>query len=610
MNGDFRRAIVWGPLRRKSRAAPHVFVVLSLVLSTSALLGFSSVSSASEVVAQINFQPKDSVVPFGYRSDYGEAFDSKRGYGWIDQNKNKPASIVGNGRERNLDGDQRRDTLMYMQYKGSEPGSVAKSARWQYAIASGTYDVRVTVGDPLLTENSVHRVVVEGVVAIPSFTPTSDNRFAMGSVRVQVSDGRLTLNAAGGVNTKINYVDIVKASTDSAPHVVDVDPASGAPNAPVTTSVTLSLSEAVDTATISSSTVKLLDPQGTQVAGSYNSDAVGSLISFTPTVRLLAQTTYTVRTTSGLIAASGQAFTPFSSAFTTGSGGVPPAPLEYDRLTVGDLTGPTTLTFGPDGKLYVATGIGQILRYTLGSNGLPVGPPETFDRWTNQRTITGLRFDPAASATNLKLWVSHGALGFEDMPNFTGKISVLSGATLQNARDVIVGLPRSTRDHLNNGIDFGPDGRLYLAQGSTTGYGAPDNFWGLRNEVPLSAAVLVANVNGDSRFQGTVDVDTSAGYDPNAAGAPVTVHASGTRNPFDLVWQTSGSLYAPVNESAGGNTPAGPTGTPPALYDLPAGRDFLARIRAGRYYGHPNPSRGQYVLNGGNPTSAVDPFEV
>ena len=30
----------------------------------------------------------------------------------------------------------------------------------------------------------------------------------------------------------------------------------------------------------------------------------------------------------------------------------------------------------------------------------------------------------------------------------------------------------------------------------------------------------------------------------------------------------------------------------------------------GKYYGHPNPTQNNYVLNGGNPTAAVDPFET
>jgi len=38
--------------------------------------------------------------------------------------------------------------------------------------------------------------------------------------------------------------------------------------------------------------------------------------------------------------------------------------------------------------------------------------------------------------------------------------------------------------------------------------------------------------------------------------------------------------------------------------------DYLYRIVKGGYYGHPNPKRGEYSMNGGNPTSAKDVAEV
>ncbi|MDP9403020.1 MAG: Ig-like domain-containing protein [Actinomycetota bacterium] len=568
-----------------------------------AALTVSSTASAATVVARVNFQPQNASVPTGYQKDFGEAFNATRGYGWVAQGTPDPLSIVGNGRERNAVTNQRLDTLMQMQYSGTS--GVAVPARWELAIPDGSYDVTVSVGDASFTD-SVHKLAVEGVVAISNFQPTSTEKFRSKTVRVTVADGRLTLDAAGGENTKINYIDVAQPQA----RVLDVDPDDGATGVSVTTSVTLSLSDSADTASIGPSSVQLRDPTGAQISGAYNSDAAGALVSFTPATRLSADTTYTVETTSNLLTSTGAAFEVFRSAFTTGSSGIPPAPLSFDRLSVGNVTGPTVVTIGPDGKLYAANAVGQIRRYTLGSNGLPTGGPEVFAPFgAFERTILGLRFDPRASASNLKLWVSHGALGFDDMPNFTGKVSVLTGANLATARDVISGLPRSSRDHMNNGIDFGPDGRLYVNVGSLSGYGAPDKHWGFRAETPLSAAILVADVNRDSRFDGTVNVNTSAGYDPDATGAPVKVYASGIRNPYDLVWHTNGLLYVPVNESASGNAPAGPGGDPPALNDLPAGRDFLARVRSGRYYGHPNPSRGHFVLNGGNPTRAEDPFE-
>jgi hypothetical protein len=39
-------------------------------------------------------------------------------------------------------------------------------------------------------------------------------------------------------------------------------------------------------------------------------------------------------------------------------------------------------------------------------------------------------------------------------------------------------------------------------------------------------------------------------------------------------------------------------------------RDFLFRVVKGGYYGHPNPLRGEYIMNGGNPSPTTDPGEV
>jgi hypothetical protein len=49
----------------------------------------------------------------------------------------------------------------------------------------------------------------------------------------------------------------------------------------------------------------------------------------------------------------------------------------------------------------------------------------------------------------------------------------------------------------------------------------------------------------------------------------------------------------------------------PALTNISTAQDdFLFRVQRGGYYGHPNPARCEWVLNGGNPTSAADPSEI
>jgi glucose/arabinose dehydrogenase len=577
-------------------------VSFAVALVTATLLGpVPEVHAAGLTQGAVNFQAQGVPTPSGYVADWGLGFDSTRGFGWIQPTSSEPLSLLGKGRDRNRTADQRYDTLMHMQHTPADLG------RWEVAVPTGVYDVTVAVGDPQYFD-SVHNLNVEGINAVSSFAPSAADPFRTVTVRVVVDDGRLTLDQNGGTNTKLNFVEYVEVPSGRA--VVSVDPADVATDVPANASVTLGLSHPVSSASITPETVKILDPTGSQVPGIYNTDGAGALVGFTPSERLALGTTYSVRVTSDLRDVDGYRFAEFTSTFTTSTSPPPSTGIAFEKVPFDVVGGPTSVVLGPDGRLYASTAVGQILRWDLTTEGTPAGPAQTIDHWTYQRTITGLHFDPSSTATDLKLWVSHSFLGDQDVANFQGKISVLTGANLETVRDVITGLPRSTRDHMNNGIDFGPDGKLYIAQGSLSGYGAPDSYWGDRAETPLSASILVADVNTDPRFASPVDVNTDAGYDATAADAPVKVYASGTRNPFDLVWHTNGKLYAPVNESASGNAPAGPGGSPPALTGLPAMNDFLAQVKPGRYYGHPNPSRGEYTLRGGNPTSAIDPFEV
>jgi glucose/arabinose dehydrogenase len=390
---------------------------------------------------------------------------------------------------------------------------------------------------------------------------------------------------------------------DPQPSVTSMDPPDESTNVPTTTSVVLQLSEPADPATVNSNGVRILRPDGTVVPASYNTDAAGSLVSMTPSSPLATLTKYEVRTNTNLRTESGVSYASLRNSFTTGTTGTPGSGLNFNRTSIGGLNAPTVVTRGPDKKLYVGNAFGEIRRWNLDASGVPTGSPQLF-KPVGDRTIIGLTFDPASTQSEPIVWISHNTLGYQNMPNYTGKVSVLTGPGL-NPRDVITGLPRSVKDHFTNSIRFGPDGKLYIAQGANNGYGAPDAAWGNRAEDPLSAAILVASVNP---FTATVNVNPNSGYDPSATNAPVKRYATGVRNAYDLVWHPNGKLYAPVNESAGGNAPAGPDNE--ALFDLPAGRDFLADIQPGGYYGHPNPSVGRYVLNGGNPTSGVDPWEV
>ncbi|MEP6596458.1 MAG: PQQ-dependent sugar dehydrogenase, partial [Ginsengibacter sp.] len=214
---------------------------------------------------------------------------------------------------------------------------------------------------------------------------------------------------------------------------------------------------------------------------------------------------------------------------------------------------------------------------------------------------------------------------FLNGPAWDGRLSRLSGSNLQTVQDVLINLPRSAKDHLTNSIAFGPDGALYFSQGSNSSMGNPDKTWSYRMEHLLSGTILRLDISKLGALP--LDVKTFEGggtYNPYAANAPLTIYASGFRNAYDIVWHSNGNLYAPTNGSAaGGTTPTSVKGTlrpdgsaysGPSIQSLKnvpqTQNDFLFRVVKGGYYGHPNPLRGEYVLNGGNPTASIDPAQV
>jgi fibronectin type 3 domain-containing protein len=395
----------------------------------------------------------------------------------------------------------------------------------------------------------------------------------------------------------------------------------------------------VDAATLNSGTVRLYRTGDRKlVEATVNTTGGGDAIVLTPKGPLDANTSYTFEINDGVRDTSGAAFVPFVMTFTTGTAATTADPriaFEKVQLTVATGHKYSGLTMGPDGRLYAATSEGLIHRFDVRADGT-LGAPEVISTVQanngGPRFITGVRFDPSSTAANLILWVSHNFSALENATDWTGQISRLSGADLEVYQDYVVGLPRSVRDHLTNQIDFGPDGKLYFSQGSMTAMGAPDNAWGLRGEHLLAGAILrldtAAVTQRIANGQGALNVKTEGpnAYNPFAAGAPLTLFATGVRNAYDLIWHSNGSLYAPTNGSAAnGATPsfAGGTFNGPRIDTAANGpftsnpitgidrvnqteNDFLHRVVDGGYYGHPNPTRGEFVQDGGNPTSGVD----
>ena len=347
----------------------------------------------------------------------------------------------------------------------------------------------------------------------------------------------------------------------------------------------------------------------------------------------------------------------------------PPANLEGVSFTQlsGDVLGAGTkdrfssLVIGPDGKLYASTMGEKIKRWTINADGtlanleeLPVvlsGSPNpvTGIRASDDRFIIGLAFAPESTASNLIAYVTHSSTSLTDGPSWDGKLTRLSGPNLATVQDVLIHLPRSAKDHLANSVVFGPGNDLFIVQGSNSAGGEPDPAWNNRTEGLLAAAVLrvklsklpatlplsvytTENIAVINKAPATGMNMSDGTYNPYSQDSPVTLYATGIRNAYDLVFHSNGWTYIPTNGTAGNNsnspiTPASklyvsrdstgvgirrPNGTfftDPGVPGIVGGetqKDWLFKTKGGSYHGHPNPYRGEFILNhGGKPYTGL-----
>ncbi|MBN3880977.1 MULTISPECIES: Ig-like domain-containing protein [unclassified Nostoc] len=601
------------------------------------------------IVQGIAFQPNDTPVPSGYIKDIGQAYNDTRGFGWVREDSlgnstPTPLDIQLNTRDRNQSGiDGRLNRLIHLQYPLSSSGTAVKiPAAWEYALSKGSYNVTVSVGDASNTVNSKHQINIEGTAAISGFVPTATRKFAAVTRIVNVIDGKLTIDARGGKNTKLNYIAIAPGNR---PSIRTTNPNDGQTNLSPDISITADLNlpnSGIAVNTISASTIKLIDcSTNTQVNATYNTSGGGDVIVVSPINRLKNNTKYLLQITDGVQDSNGAAFLPYSISFTTGTFVNPVSNITFEQISLANVPAKsyTTVLIGPDNKLYAATLLGEILRFPINADGT-LGIPQTISSLQTanggNRTIIGMHFDPSSTnASNLILWVTNNYYwnGTIDAPEWSGKITRLSGTNLEIVKDYVVDLPRSSRDHLTNSIEFKANepNVLYVLQGSNNSTGAPNTAWSNRLEQLLTAAVLRVDLSKIISPPLSVKTEDGGTYNPFNPGAPVTIFASGIRNGYDLVWHTNGQLYVPTNGSAaGGNTPNTPIPLPlacqnridkatngayttpsvPGLSSLGTQRDFLFRIVKNGYYGHPNPKHCEWVLGGGNPTAGTDPVQI
>jgi glucose/arabinose dehydrogenase len=195
----------------------------------------------------------------------------------------------------------------------------------------------------------------------------------------------------------------------------------------------------------------------------------------------------------------------------------------------GQMDNPTSLAFGPDDALYIGDIGGTLWAARDTDNDAVI---DSMQRWADGFTLlVGLVWH------NDELYVAS-----------SGKIEALrdtDGDLIADERRLVVDqLPSMVvMPHSNNGLAFGPDGRLYFGVGSTT--------QGKHEPNPLAAAIL--SVNPD--------------------GTDLRAYARGLGNSFDVAFNRNGDLFG------GDNAP-----TSEGAEDPP---DEFNYIKEGEHYGYP-----------------------
>jgi glucose/arabinose dehydrogenase len=196
---------------------------------------------------------------------------------------------------------------------------------------------------------------------------------------------------------------------------------------------------------------------------------------------------------------------------------------------VSGLTNPTDMEFAPDGRLFVAEQAGRV------RIAKPDGTLATFLNIstkvdsTGERGLLALTFDPGFS-TNRYVYLHYTKKATSTTPvhNRVVRVTASGDKVVAGSEKLILRLGNQTSDHhMGGALDFGADGKLYVATGDND---TPDRAQQLTN---LFGKMLRINKDGT--------IPTRNPFYATASSSNRAIWALGLRNPFKFAVQPSTS---------------------------------------------------------------------
>ncbi len=245
----------------------------------------------------------------------------------------------------------------------------------------------------------------------------------------------------------------------------------------------------------------------------------------------------------------------------------------------GSLNGVTSLTFGPDGRLYVAEYPGTIKILTvqrISANNFIVTAIETLtgvknivnhndngtvntseiNRETIGLAVSGTAANPVIYVSSSDFRIGAGTAGGNGDVDLDTNSGIVTRFSLNGGAWVVVdlvrGLPRSEENHATNGLEFvNVNGTNYLlvAQGGHTNGGAPSTNFVYSCEYALSAAILTIDLD----MLDAMPVKTDGNgrkyiYDLPTLDDPSRANADGITDPDNAAY-----TGVDINDPFGGN---------------------------------------------------------